>query len=232
MGVGTRWEFLNLNPRFSDEQEIRGNGNQLYSYFYAGMNSLDRRIYPRKGIDLNFETGWIYNEHPGFRIFNDGVQEPVDSTGITFKDYQRYLFQMKYYIPFGMKGALQVQAGSGVNFNHRQGPINAFLIGGLNEVLHNQLPFVGILEGEVSTSSAATFQLAYNYEVAKNIFATPRVGAAVYDFMGAVSTKYKYLSGYGLSGGYSTFMGPIEGTMMYCDQDGRLRFYVNIGFNF
>lgn len=232
IGVGTRWEFLNLNPRFADEQEIRGNSTQLNSYFYAGINSLDRKVYPRRGMDLQFEAGWVYNENPNFRVFRDGVQQSLDSTNFNFAEYQRAMLQAKYHIPFGFRGALQIQAGGGVNFNHRQGPINAFQIGGLNNVFRNQLPFVGILEGEVSTSSAATLQLAYQYEVARNIFTTPRIGAAVYDFMGDVDQKYKYLSGYGISTGYSTFMGPIEGTMMYCNQDGRLRFYVNIGFNF
>lgn len=232
MGVGTRYEFLNLNPRFNAGQELRGNTNQVNSYFYTGINSLDRKVYPRKGMDMQFEAGWIYNQHSNFRVYNDGVRQPLDSVGITFADYQRAMLQARYHIPIGYKGSIQIQAGGGINFNHNQGPINGFLIGGMNNVVRNQLPFVGILEGEVNTSSAATLQLAWQYEMFKNIFATPRIGAALYDFMGDLNSRYKYLSGYGISGGYSTFLGPVEGTVMYCDQDGRLRFYVNIGFNF
>jgi NTE family protein len=232
IGVGTRWEFLNLNPRYDGEEVVRGNGNQLNSYFYFGMNSLDRKIYPRSGIDLRVETGWIYNQHPSYRIFHDGIEVPVSSSSLSFNDYQRAMLQVKYNFPLSYKSSLQFTGGGGINFNHNEGPINAYMIGGMNNVMRNQLPFIGLLEGEVVTSSAATAQLAWQYELTRNIFAIPRAGGALYDFAGSVSEKYKHLTGYGLTMGYSTFMGPIEGTVMHSDQDGRLRVYVNIGFNF
>jgi len=232
MGLGTRWEFLNVNPRYAGDEVVRGNGNQLNSYFYFGMNSLDRKIYPRSGIDLHAETGWIYNQHPGYRVFHDGVEVPVSTSDLSFNDYQRALIQVKYNFLLSYKSSIQFAGGSGINFNHKQGPINAFMIGGLNNVMRNQLPFIGLLEGEVVTSSAATVQLAWQYELARNIFAIPKVGGALYDFSGSVTEKYKHLTGYGLTMGYSTFMGPIEGSVMHSDQDGRLRVYVNIGFNF
>jgi NTE family protein len=232
MGVGTRWEFLNLNPRYEGDEVVRGNGNQLNSYFYFGINSLDRKIYPRSGIDLHLETGWIYNQHPGYRVFHDGIEVPVSNSSLSFNDYQRVLGQVKYNFPLSYKSSLQFAGGTGLNFNHNQGPINAFMVGGLSSVIRNQLPFVGLLEGEVVTSSAATVQLAWQYELARNIFAIPRVGGAMYDFAGSVAERYRHLTGYGLTMGYSTFMGPIEGSVMHSNQDGRLRVYVNIGFNF
>jgi len=106
------------------------------------------------------------------------------------------------------------------------------MLGGLNNVTHHQLTFPGIYEGEVITSSAAIVQLAYQREIVRNIFLVPRAGVAVYDFINDVSAKYKYLSGYSMTAGYNSRLGPIEASLMYCDQDGRLRGYVNIGFNF
>jgi NTE family protein len=41
-----------------------------------------------------------------------------------------------------------------------------------------------------------------------------------------------YLSGYGLGAAYSSRLGPVEATMMYSDQIRKIRFYVNLGFNF
>lgn len=231
-GVGTRWELLNINPRFESQEVMKGNGNQLNSYVYFGINSLDRKIYPRSGMDLQFESGWVYNQHTGYRLYENGVELPLDELGISFLNYQRTFLQMRYNFPLMGNNALQVHAGGGANFNHHQGPINAFLVGGLNNVIRNQLPMIGLREAEITTSSAATFQLAWQYEMFRNTFAIPRAGVALYDFLGSVTDKYKYMTGYGVTLGYSSFIGPVEGSLMYCDQDGRLRMYVNIGFNF
>lgn len=232
VGVGSRYEFLNINPRYESVEVLRGNGNQMNSYVYVGINSLDRKIYPRRGVDFQLESGWVYRQQEGYRLYKDGVEVLPEDYNYNFNNYQRTLMQMKYNIPFNYNGTLQVQLGGAANFSHRQGPVNAFLLGGLNNVIRNQLPIVGIREAEITTSSAATIQLSYQYEFMRNIYAIPRAGVALYDFLGDVSAKYKYMSGYGLTGGYSSFLGPIEASAMYCDQDGRLRMYVNIGFNF
>ncbi|QHS63581.1 patatin-like phospholipase family protein [Chitinophaga agri] len=232
IGVGTRFEFLNISPRYESVEVLRGNGNQLNSFLYFGVNSLDRKIYPHRGMDLQFESGWVYRQQTGYRVYKDGAEIMPEDYGYKFNNYQRTLLRMKYNLPVNPKGTMQLEAGGGANFTHRQGPINAFLLGGLNTVIRNQLPIVGIREAEITTSSAATLQLSYQYEFMRNVYAIPRAGAVLYDFLGDVSSKYKYMSGYGLTGGYSSFMGPIEASVMYCDQDGRLRMYVNIGFNF
>jgi NTE family protein len=233
VGVATRWEFMNVNPRFVAANVIKGNGNQLYSYIYYGINSLNRKVYPRRGVDLQLEGGMVYNQNPGYRLYDNGQRVPIENAGFSFKEYQRVMLQMKTYFPVGYKSALELQVGNGINFNHNQGPINAYQIGGLNNTFHNQLPFVGLMEGEVSSSSAATLQMGWQYELARNIFAIPRAGVALYDYIGHVeNNKYNYLSGYGMTMGYSSFMGPVEGSLMYSDQDGRLRVYVNIGFSF
>ncbi|SFF03796.1 NTE family protein [Chitinophaga sp. CF118] len=232
IGVGARWEFLNLNPRYEGSMVLRGNGNQLNNYLYFGINSLDRKIYPRHGIDLRFETGYIYNQNPSYRSFVNGVEVPLSSSNLTFSNYEWAKLQVKYNLSLSYKSTLQLNGAGAFNYNNNQGPINAYMIGGLNNVMRNQLPFVGLLEGEVITSSAAIAQMAYQHELTRNIFVIPKANAALYDIFGNVAGKYKYLTGYGLTMGYSTFMGPIEGSLMYSDQDGRLRVYVNIGFNF
>jgi NTE family protein len=232
LGVGTRYEFLNINPRYESVAVLRGNGNQLNSYFYFAINSQDRKLYPHRGVDMQLETGGVYHQQTGYRIYKDGTEVMPGDYGYKFNNYHRTLFQMKYSVPFSRVSTVQLQLGGAANFTHQQGLINAFLLGGLNNVVRNQLPIVGLREAEITTSSAATVQLSYQYEFMRNTYAIPRVGVALYDFLGDVSAKYKYMSGYGLTGGYASFLGPIEGSVMYCDQDGRLRMYVNIGFNF
>jgi len=232
IGVGTRWEYFNYRPSFQATEEIRGNSNQMNSYVYYGVNSLDRKIYPRKGMDLQFEAGWVYNQHPGYRAYRNGHEVPTDTLGLAFGNYQHAMLQMKYHLPVGAASSLQLGAAGGINYNYNQPLNNGYILGGLNTVAHHQLQFPGIYEGEVITSSAAIVQVGYQHEIVRNIFLVPRVGVALYDFNGDVQGRYKYLSGYALTAGYNSRLGPIEGSLMYCDQDGRLRAYVNIGFSF
>ncbi|KAA2239462.1 hypothetical protein F0L74_25000 [Chitinophaga agrisoli] len=232
IGIGSRWEYLNYRPSFDAFEEIKGNSNHWNTYFYYGVNSLDRKIYPRKGMDMQLEAGYVYNQHPGFRAWRGDHEVPLDTLGFTFPNYKHAMMQMKYYFPFGRKSALEFDAGAGINFNYNQPLMNGYLLGGLNNVAHHQLLFPGIYEGEVMTSSAAVVQLAYQYEMFRNIFVLPRIGLGVYDFNGNVEAKYNYLSGYALTAGYNSRLGPMEASLMYSDQDGRLKFYVNIGFNF
>ena len=232
IGVGTRWEYFHFRPSFESSEELKGDGNQLNSYMYYGVNSLDRKIYPLKGMDLQMEAGWVYNQNPSYRLYKEGEMVPGDSTGLEFPNYQHAMLQMKYYFPFSRRSALEVNLGSGVNFNYNQSPINGYLIGGLSKVAHNQLTFPGLYEGELITSSAAIAQVAYQHELFRNLFVLPRIGVGLYDFNGDVNARYRYLSGYAITAGYSSRLGPIEGSLMYNDQDGRLKFYVNIGFNF
>lgn len=232
LGVGTRWEYFNFRPAFEAEEELRGSSNQMNSYLYYGVNSLDRKVYPRSGMDLQLEAGWVFNQHPDYRLYHNSVEVPADSTGLHFPNYQHAMMQMKYYFPFSRRSALEIGLGGGMNFNYDQPLINGYLLGGLNKVAHNQLMFPGLYEGEVITSSAALVQMAYQHELFRNIFVLPRIGVGLYDFKGNVDARYKYLSGYALTAGYDSRLGPMEVSLMYNDQDGRLKFYVNIGFNF
>ncbi|WP_143307483.1 patatin-like phospholipase family protein [Chitinophaga vietnamensis] len=232
MGAGTRWEYIKYKPQFSPYIELKGSTNQLNTYIYFGVNSLDRKIYPTHGMWLNFETGYVYNQHSGIKVNKGGVPVDLDSLGVKFNNYQRALLKMKYYIPFSRKSALELDGTGAINLGYNQSGINGFIVGGMSDVMHNQVQFVGLYEGEVITSSIAAAQVAWQWEVWRNLFAMPRVGVALYDFNGNTSSNYKYLSGYGIGAGYSTRLGPVEATMMYSDQSGQLKFYVNMGFNF
>jgi NTE family protein len=75
-------------------------------------------------------------------------------------------------------------------------------------------------------------QLGWQYEAFRNLFFIPRVNAAVYDLNGKANPKYKYVTGYGITAGFASRLGPMEATVMYSDQASILKGYVNLGFHF
>lgn len=232
IGAGTRWEYMRFKPNISPNIELEGNTKQLNSFLYYGLNTLNRKQYPTRGAQIDFEGGLVYQQNPDFRVRLGGTELPLDSLGLQFGNYQRVLLKMNYYFPIGRRSALNVNGYAGVNFNYDQALVNDFLIGGMTDFTRNQIPFVGLYEGEVTTPSVTSLQMGYQYEAIKNVFLIPRVSVALYDFNGLSDTKYNYLSGYGMTLGYSTRLGPLEGSVMYSDQSGRLKAYVNLGFHF
>ncbi|NML40726.1 hypothetical protein HHL17_26250 [Chitinophaga sp. G-6-1-13] len=232
-GAGTRWEYIKYKPQYSPFVEVRGSTNQLNTYAFLGVNSLNRKMYPTSGLLFNIEGGYIYNQHSGINVNNGGVPLDLDSAGIRFNNYQRLVVNAKYYVPLGIKSALEFDGNLGWNFNYHESVVSSYIVGGMNDVVRNQVPFIGVFEGEVISPKVAAVQAAWQYEVVRNIYAIPRVGAALYNssLLGNQST-YSGLTGYGLGAGYSSRLGPIEATMMYSDQSGKLKFYVNFGFNF
>ncbi|MGO4291772.1 patatin-like phospholipase family protein [Chitinophaga sp. RAB17] len=232
IGAGTRWEYIKFKPQFSNFQDVRGSTNQLNTYLSYGINSLNQKIYPTKGLLLDFEAGLIYNQHSGIKVSFGGVEQNLDSLGVRFNNYQRFILNMKYYIPMGRKSALELDGNVGYNLHYNESVVNGYVVGGMSNVARNQVPFVGLYEGEVITPKIGAVQVAWQYEFIRNLFAVPRIGAAIYDGELTGGNRYKYLSGYGLGAGYSSRLGPIEATVMYSDQSGQLKFYVNMGFNF
>ena len=232
VGIGSRWEYMRVKPKISPSIQIDGNTNQLNSYIFFGLNTLNRQQYPTRGATINFEAGAVHSQNPDMNVILNGHNLRLDSIGFTFNNYTRLSFKSNYYVPMGRKSSLMMGAYAGFNFNYNQLIINDFRIGGVTDFSRGQIPFVGLYDGEISTASVGALQLGWQYEALRNVFAIPRVSSAVYDFIGNVEPKYRYVTGYGLTLAYSTKLGPMEATLMYSDQAQILKAYVNLGFHF
>ncbi|WP_341835582.1 hypothetical protein WJU16_22145 [Chitinophaga pollutisoli] len=232
VGIGSRWEYIRVKPKLSPNIQIDGNTNQLNSYVFFGLNTLDRQQFPTRGATINLEAGAVHSQHPDMFVRLNGHDLRLDSIGFRFNNYTRLSFKSNYYVSLGRKSSLMMGAYAGFNFNYNQLLVNDFRIGGVTDFSRGQIPFVGLYDGEVSTASVGALQLGWQYEALRNIFAIPRVSAAVYDLIGNLETNYRYVTGYGLTLAYSTKLGPMEATLMYSDQAQILKAYVNLGFHF
>lgn len=112
--------------------------------------------------------------------------------------------------------------------------MNEFVIGGMTNLFHNQVPFAGLREGAFYSPSVAVLQAGLRYQLVSNTFLTARVNTLFNNFISRSSffNNPDFLSGYSLTFTYNFALGPIELTMMYCDQSKRVLGYVNIGIPF
>lgn len=234
IGVGERFEAVSYKPAILSGFQFSGNNNFFTSYFYVSHNSLDKVVYPRRGVKIYSEFGLTGAQDPNIDFFINGVRARKDSIAVGGSPYPRVSFRMDGYTPISRRSTLELLIQAGANFNYSNNIMNEFAIGGLTSLYRNQVVFAGLQEGSLYTPSMAAFQGAYRYELLNNVYLSARANMLFNNFI-SKSTFFQnpnVLSGYALTFGYNFALGPLEFSLMYSDQSKNLSSYVNIGIPF
>lgn len=234
-GIGTRYEWIKFKPLIQANLEARGKNDFFTTFTYAGMNTLDKSLYPKRGVKINAEYGRVYNQRPNVTFFLDGdpVNNP-DSIGINYDNYQRMEVSAEAYVPISKRLRFYTLFQSGINFNYRQNLVNNFQIGGLVKTVRNQILFAGLDETTVNTPSVASLMVGLNLQIAKNIYLMAKTNALVNNFISADKQLLfnNWLTGHAIIFAYNTPIGPLEFSLMYSDQSKKALTYVNFGIPF
>lgn len=235
LGAGTRYEWIHYKPSIQSVIDVSGKNEFVTSYGFLAVNTLNKNIYPERGLKLETEVGWVYNQSPELTFYSNG--EPVtdpDSLGISYNNYQRITFNAEGYVPVTSRLVLSASFQGGVNIDYNQSILNDFNIGGLTKTVRNQVLFAGLEENSVNTPSVAALQLGARYELYNNLFVMGRLNGLVNNFISTNNLLQKpdRLSGYSATLGYNFALGPLEISAMYCDQTRKIRSYINLGIPF
>ena len=235
VGLGTRYEWIKYKPAIQSVLEISGKNEFLTSYGYAAVNTLDKYIYPRKGLKIDAELGWVFNQSPDISYFSNG--EPItniDSLGITYNNFPRIAINSEMYVPLSSRSTIFSVIQTGINFDYRQNILNDFVVGGMSRLFKNQILFAGLEEGTVTTPSVAALQLGYRYEVFNNGYLLLRSNALLNNFISRNNLLQKpdFISGHAVSFGYNFALGPLEVSAMYSERTGKIHSYINLGIGF
>ncbi|MEO8582717.1 MAG: patatin-like phospholipase family protein [Flavitalea sp.] len=235
IGLGTRFDWIKYKPSIQSVFDIKGLNNFLTSFAFFSVNTLNKTIFPRRGFRLEGEFGWVYNQNPSITFYSNGqlVTNP-DSLGISYNNYQHFIFNGDAYAPFSSRLTFISGLQTGINFNYKQSILNDFNIGGLTKTIRNQVMFAGLEENSFNTPSVATALLGLRYELYNNMYVTGKANGLVNNFISAnnILQKPSFLSGYAVSFAYNFALGPLEISAMYCDQSRRVRPYINLGIAF
>lgn len=231
VGLGTRFEWIKLNPSITSSVAFKGTNNFTTSYFFIRHNSLDRPSYPKRGLNIDAEAGWVYPQHPNVKI-HTGTQD-LDTT-ISKNPYQRITFNLESYAPLSNHSTFLLQLQSGINFQYDKNIMNEFSIGGLVNSFHNQITFAGLREGSFYSPSLAAMQVGLRYQLFSSVYLTGKANVLFDNFISKSFFFHNpdFLSGYSLTFTYNFALGPLELSAMYCDQWKRVLGYVNIGIPF
>ncbi|MBS1668425.1 MAG: patatin-like phospholipase family protein [Bacteroidetes bacterium] len=231
VGAGTRFEWVNYNPSINSSIEFQGSNRFLTSYVFLKQNSLDRVVYPKHGVKIDGEFGWVYTQSPEVVVHN--LQNITDSN-FSISPYARTTFNIENYDQLGKRSVFLWNLQTGISFNYQNNVMNEFSIGGLTNQFHNQITFAGLREGSIYSPTVAAMQVGLRYEMFNNTFLTGKANVLFDNFI-STSSYFKnpdFLSGYSLTFSYNFALGPLEISAMYCDQSRKVMGYVNIGIPF
>jgi NTE family protein len=234
IGAGHRFEWVHYTPKITKSLDLKGSNNYNTLYTYVAYNSLDRGIYSRKGVKLYGEAGRVLGQHPDLEFLQNGEPMP-DSLSISTHPYWRTTLDVESYIPISRRTTLLLNGQGGINFNYTRNALNEFAIGGLTKVFRNQITFAGLQEGTLYTPSVAMLQGGVRVNLFTNNYLIGKANVLFTNFISR-SDFFKnnpdFLSGYSLTYSYNFALGPLDISTMYCDQTGKLQWYINLGIPF
>ncbi|NOT77238.1 MAG: hypothetical protein HOP08_20125 [Cyclobacteriaceae bacterium] len=234
IGVGTSHEWLKLDPVIAPNLDLISTNDYWNSYFFFQHNSLNTKVFPHRGSFVDVQAGMIYKQNPSLSLLLNGLPVSSDTVNLGLTSYQQIKIKAGHYFPLGQRWTLISQFNSGINLNYNELSLNFYSVGGINDFIRNQIPFVGLGENEVNASSISAVMAGFQFEPFTNIVTTFRANVGVFDFIdrGNFNPNHDFISGYALSGGYRSAIGPIEISLIYSDQSKTFKGYVNLGFTF
>lgn len=231
LGLGSRFEWTSYSPSISSSLQFQGNNNFITSYAFLKHNTLDRTLFPKKGLKIDAEGDWVFQQHPDVEVHNPVT---LQDSGFSSVPYARLLLNLEKYSSISRRSVFLLNLQSGINFNYQNNIMNEFSIGGLTNQFHNQITFAGLREGTFYSPTVAEMQVGLRYQMFSNTYVTGKANVLFNNFIS--TSKFfdnpDFLSGYSLTFSYDFALGPLELSAMYCDQSKRVVGYLNIGIAF
>lgn len=213
-----------------------GKNKFWHTYLSYRLNNVDRKYFSTNGWKIKADAGFIYDQQGESALTSDSVVYNADSLGFTFDNLVRINLRADHFVPLNKKFTLIEQVSFAFMTSKDPYKGNSFQVGGISDNVLNQVQFAGLNESEVKTGSIINGQVGLQWNLSGSMYLIGRANVAMYNFykvgFNNLSAKNNFLSGYSLTMGLMSPIGPIEISAMYCDQDGNIRPNLNIGYRF
>lgn len=231
IGAGHRFEWLQYKPQITSNFDIRGRSNFSTFFGYLKYNTADRNALTRKGIKLEAELGRVGRQQTRLSLVSNG--QP-DTPNVSTNAYLRGWVAAEGYLPLSpnLTGFLKFQGGA--NLDYENHVMNEFVVGGMTKLFHNQVVFAGLQEGSLYTPAMGTIQGGLRHYLFQGAYLTGTANLLMNNLI-TQSDFFQYedfYSGYGLTFTYNFALGPLDLSVMYCDQTKKLQSYINLGIPF
>jgi len=236
IGISQQFNNAKLKTIESPDVLFKSKNRYYHSYLSYVYNNVDKKYFTTEGWKIRAEAGYVFSQEMDNSSKENGIETPSDTTLFNAHDYGRILLRIERFKSLNSKFVILQNITIGYLTSSNPFPTNGFQLGGVGENMINQVQFYGLNDAELKTGSVATAQVGLQYKLAKSMYLTGRVNISLYDFhnqsLNTLSATHNFLSGYALTLGFDSSIGPIEISSMYCDQDGSFRTNLNLGFRF
>lgn len=234
-GLGIKYESEAYEPELQSALELKGTDHYLTSYAFFNINTLDKSVYPKNGLRMYGEFGYVFNQDPNltYSSYGRSITSP-DTISINSANYSRIVFDMEHYLTFNDHFTILSQVQAGINFSTGENEFNSFNIGGLNKMYRNQIVFAGLQDATMHIQNVIAAMVGVRSKIWNSVYLIAKSNILLNDFMlnRSISPNPKWVTGSSLTMGYHSIIGPIEFSVMYSKQSNSLQTYVNIGIPF
>jgi len=235
IGVGHKFEWLQFKPQITSVFEFKGRTNFSSLLGYIKYNTLDRNTLSRKGIKIEAEAGRVATQRSRISfLFNGQPPSDPDSLQVATDPYLRTWLAAEGYLPVTGKLTAFLNLQTGINFNYSRHAMNEFVVGGMTKLYRNQVTFAGLQEGTIYTPAMATIQGGLRTNLFTGAYLSARANVLFNNIINK-SDFFDYedfYSGYALTFSYNFALGPLDLSLMYCDQTKKIQSYINLGIPF
>jgi NTE family protein len=226
-----------LSPDVADNKKIDGKISNFYSYVRSEATTIDRLYFPTSGYEFSAEAGAVFNRKADLLAYDaEGNSTDISDTIDGQPPFYRLQIRFNNYHPINKQLSWMYSLQAGTNLKSQGIILDNFFLGGMEQILRQQVIFVGINEGQINSSSFASVLAGMQYNIAGDLFLTGKANTAIYNFSSHDevynSKAVKFINGFSLGLGYNLGILPMEFSAMYSPEIGTLYSHVKIGFIF
>lgn len=236
LAVGQQLNRSKIKTEETPSLTYNGNNKYWFSYLSYVNNTTNKKYYPTSGWLVKAKAGYVYGNDIKYEYSYSDSTVNSDSISVNNNNYFKLMLNATHYSEINSKFSWSQNVALCYLVVDNPFIADQYLVGGMTDIILNQVPFAGLSVSEIKTGSIASAAFALQYSLSKKAYLTGRINAALYNFHDVgfqnINSKNNLLTGYGLTFGYNSVIGPLDLTVMYCDQDAMVRNYINIGFIF
>ncbi len=237
LAAGIRYRRNFFAPEVADNFQVEGNMSTAYAYLRSEAKTINRRLYPTSGYEFSAEAGIAFNRRAQINAFNTegnatDVSEIVDGK----PEYYRFMLSYARYYPISRKYVFLYNFQAGLTLNSQGFIFDNFYLGGVEQLYDRQSVFVGLNEGQITTTSITSLLAGLQYNLVGSLFITGKANSGFYNFSTGEKVydpdEVKWINGFSLGAGYNLSILPMEFTAMYSPEINAVYLHVKIGFLF
>ncbi len=143
LGLGQQFIQSKIKTEETPSLIYNGNNNYWYSYLSYRLNNVDQKYFATKGWDISAEVGYVFSQNPEFEYSYSDSSVSSDSGDYNYDDYFKIYINAIHYSKLNSKFSWSQQITLAYIIEENPYLANNFVVGGVNEIIRNQITFVG-----------------------------------------------------------------------------------------